>query len=215
LQGIGASSEEILAPSQMAISFKSRVAAHYWQNAGVSEIPSLPQVILPDNRRFLVSLPSLQAPQFPWAAKLEDLLTPAAVPQKRLEPPNLWDRVLTSARHYLHTPYRLGSSLRSGRTTDCSGFVQYVYQKCDIDLPRSSASQARLGKVAARTMDFAKLRPGDLLFFSRGGKNIGHVGIYLGEGEMIHASTRRRGVSVTNLRQPYYEASFVVAKRVL
>jgi len=205
--------EGILAPSQKDISFKSRGAAHYWQNAGVSETPPLPQVMLPENR-FLVSLPSLQAPQFPLAAKIEDLLTPAPGPQKRLEPPNLWDRVLTSARHYLHTPYRLGSSLRSGRTTDCSGFVQYIYQKCDIDLPRSSADQARLGKVAAHTMDFAKLRPGDLLFFSRGGKHIGHVGIYLGEGEMIHASTRRRGVSVTDLRQPYYEASFVVAKRV-
>jgi cell wall-associated NlpC family hydrolase len=63
-------------------------------------------------------------------------------------------------------------------------------------------------------MDYAKLLPGDLLFFSRGGRHIGHAGIYLGEGKMIHASNRRLGVTITDLRQPYYEGTFVVAKRV-
>ena len=54
----------------------------------------------------------------------------------------------------------------------------------------------------------------DLLFFRRGGRNVGHAGIYLGEGKMIHASNHRYGVTVTDLRQPYYEGTFEVAKRV-
>ena len=59
------------------------------------------------------------------------------------------------------------------------------------------------------------LRPGDLLFFRQGGSAIGHVGIYLGEGKMIHASSQRRGVILTDLRQSYYQDTFVVAKRLL
>ena len=81
-------------------------------------------------------------------------------------------------------------------------------------MPRSSAEQAQVGKVVTRTMDFSKLLPGDLLFFCRGGNQVGHSGIYLGDGKMIHASNHRYGVTVTDLRQPYYEGTFVVAKRV-
>jgi len=81
-------------------------------------------------------------------------------------------------------------------------------------LPRSSAEQAQVGKAVTHSMDFSKLLPGDLLFFRRGGRHIGHAGIYLGEGKMIHASNRRYGVTITDLRQPYYEGTFVVAKRV-
>ncbi|MGO9176533.1 MAG: C40 family peptidase, partial [Desulfobaccales bacterium] len=79
--------------------------------------------------------------------------------------------------------------------------------------PRSSAEQAQVGKVVTQDMDFSKLLPGDLLFFRRGDR-VGHAGIYLGEGKMIHASNPRNGVTVTDLRQPYYEGTFVVARRV-
>jgi hypothetical protein len=133
----------------------------------------------------------------------------------RLEPGNLSDLLLRRACGYLDTPYRRGGSLQSGHATDCSGFVQYIYKKSNIDLPRASAEQAQVGKVAARTMDFSKLMAGDLLFFRRDGRHIGHVGIYAGEGKMIHASSRRRGVIITDLRQSYYQDTFVVAKRLL
>jgi cell wall-associated NlpC family hydrolase len=132
----------------------------------------------------------------------------------RFEPWNFSDLILTRARCYQATPYRRGGSLEYGSATDCSGFVQYIYHGFKIDLPRSSAEQAQVGRVAARTMDFSKLLPGDLLFFSRGGHRVGHAGIYLGEGKMIHASSHRHGVIITDLRQPYYEGNFVVAKRV-
>ncbi len=132
----------------------------------------------------------------------------------RFEPWNFSDLVLARAKAYEDAPYRLGGSLQYGSATDCSGFVQFIYHGFKIDLPRSSSEQAQVGKVVTCNMDFSKMLPGDLLFFRRGGRSVGHAGIYLGEGKMIHASNHRNGVTVTDLRQPYYEGTFVVAKRV-
>ena len=125
------------------------------------------------------------------------------------------DRIVAQAYHYLGTPYRLGGSLETGRATDCSGFVQYVYQKSNIDLPRSSREQAREGQVVSRTLNFARLLPGDLLFFGNRRRRINHVGIYMGDGRMIHASNSRHKVVISDLREePYLQGAFVVAKRL-
>jgi hypothetical protein len=132
----------------------------------------------------------------------------------RFEPWDFSDLILAQAEAYKHTPYCMGASLQTSNATDCSGFVQYIYHHFKINLPRSSAEQAQVGKTVTREMDFSKLLPGDLLFFSRGGHHVGHAGIYLGDGKMIHASSYRTGVTVTNLRQGSYENRFVVAKRV-
>ncbi|MFZ0052279.1 MAG: C40 family peptidase [Desulfobaccales bacterium] len=131
----------------------------------------------------------------------------------RFEPWDFSDLILAQAKYYRDTPYARGGSLQTGNATDCSGFVQYIYKGFKINLPRSSAEQAQVGKVVTQDMDFSKLLPGDLLFFRRGGR-VGHAGIYLGGGKMIHASNYRNGVTVTDLRQPYYEGTFVVARRV-
>jgi cell wall-associated NlpC family hydrolase len=185
-----------------------------FRSFGVSETPTLMQVNPRQNERFSpdpVNSPRLVPPLPPLAAQL----TPASARLHKLfEPGNLPDRVLRQACGYLATPYRRGGSLQSGHGTDCSGFVQYIYKKSNIDLPRASSEQARVGKVVARSMDFSKLLEGDLLFFRRGGRHIGHVGIYLGEGKMIHASSRRYGVIISDLHRPYYQDTFVVAKRV-
>jgi cell wall-associated NlpC family hydrolase len=128
---------------------------------------------------------------------------------------SLAGRLLADARSHLNAPYRRGASLEHGRATDCSGFVQYIYGNFNIDLPRSSAEQSQVGKLAALEMNFTQLKPGDLLFFKRSGHGIGHVGIYMGEGKMVHASDRSRGVTITDLRQSRIARSFVMAKRVL
>jgi cell wall-associated NlpC family hydrolase len=125
------------------------------------------------------------------------------------------DRLLADARNHLNAPYRRGASLERGRATDCSGFVQYIYGNFNIDLPRSSAEQSQVGKLATLEMNFAQLMPGDLLFFKRSGQRIGHVGIYMGEGKMIHAADRRQGVTITDLHQARIARAFVMAKRVL
>jgi hypothetical protein len=142
------------------------------------------------------------------------VVPPSETRYNRFEPWNFSDLVLTQAKYYQDTPYARGGSLARGYATDCSGFVQYIYHGFKIDLPRSSAEQAQVGRVVTHQMDFSKLLPGDLLFFRRGGRGVGHAGIYLGEGKMIHASNHRNGVTITDLRQPYYEGTFVVAKRV-
>jgi cell wall-associated NlpC family hydrolase len=138
----------------------------------------------------------------------------AAPPASGAGPNKGTDRIVSQARHYLGTPYRRGGSLETSRSTDCSGFVQYVYQKSNIDLPRSSSEQSQEGALVSRTLDFARLRPGDLLFFGSKGRHINHVGIYAGDGQMIHASSHSGRVVVSDLSQPHLEGSFVVAKRL-
>ena len=126
---------------------------------------------------------------------------------------NFPELLLTLAKRYEGGDYRRGANLETSDATDCSGFVQYVCQNFMVDLPRCSAEQANWGKTVTSQMDFSKMLPGDLLFFRRGG-GVGHVGIYMGNGKMIHASSPRSGILVTALNQPYYLSTFVVAKRV-
>jgi len=128
--------------------------------------------------------------------------------------PNFHDLIVTRSKACLNASYVRGASLKNSSATDCSGFVQFIYRGFKIDLPRSSAEQAQVGKVVTRTMDFSKLLPGDLLFFRRGG-HVGHAGIYLGDGKMIHASRRRYGVIISDLRQSYYEGNLAVIKRII
>jgi cell wall-associated NlpC family hydrolase len=149
-----------------------------------------------------------------YKSESNDRVSSASRGYNTFEPWDFSDLVLSMAKAYRHAPYARGASLEYSSATDCSGFTQFIYHGFKIDLPRSSAEQAQVGKVVTRQMDFSKLLPGDLLFFRRGGYSVGHAGIYLGEGKMIHASNPRTGVTVTDLRQPYYENTFVVAKRV-
>ena len=192
-----------------------------YMSTGVGETPPLMRVTPQRDGRFLLEPLSPKKPAAPAPRPGSQLNSGnetsanASRDYNRFEPWNFSDLILTQARYYRDTPYARGASLANSRATDCSGFVQYIYQNFKICLPRSSAEQAQVGRVVvARNMDYAKLLPGDLLFFSRGGRHIGHAGIYLGEGKMIHASNRRLGVTITDLRQPYYEGTFVVAKRV-
>jgi len=110
--------------------------------------------------------------------------------------------------------YAWGASLEKGSATDCSGFTQFIYRACGITLPRSSSEQAQVGQEVTRRIDFSKLQAGDLLFFREGKRSVGHAGIYLGEGKMVHATCNAGGVVVSELDQDYYVNNFVVAKRV-
>jgi len=187
--------------------------------SSTGETPPLMKVIPQRDGRFLLEPLSPKKPGSPLSRT-----SPPAPPVEKVasaergynhfEPWNFSSLILTQARQYQNAPYSRGASLATSSATDCSGFVQFIYHTFKIDLPRSSAEQAQVGKVVTHNMDFSKLLPGDLLFFRRGGNHIGHAGIYLGEGKMIHASNHRYGVTITDLRQPYYQGTFVVAKRV-
>jgi cell wall-associated NlpC family hydrolase len=199
---------------------ESSMVPHY-TSGYVAETPPLMKVIPQRDGKFL--LEPLTAPkktlntpltQPPQKSASNDRVSSASHGYNKFEPWDFSELILRKAKAYRHAPYARGASLETGSATDCSGFVQFIYHGFKIDLPRSSAEQAQVGKVVTRRMDFSKLLPGDLLFFRRGGHSVGHAGIYLGEGKMIHASNHRYGVTVTDLREPYYENTFVVAKRV-
>ncbi|NJC89389.1 MAG: LysM peptidoglycan-binding domain-containing protein [Desulfuromonas sp.] len=112
------------------------------------------------------------------------------------------------AFNYLSTPYRFGGSSRRG--IDCSSFVQQVFRDMDVQLPRSAREQFRVGEKVERD----QLEKGDLLFFRTYARFPSHVGIYLGDGKMIHASSRSHRVVVTSIDHPYYRKRFIGAKRI-
>lgn len=117
--------------------------------------------------------------------------------------------VIDEAFSWQGTPYRYGGHSRKG--TDCSGYVMEVYRAAvGIGLPRNSAKQAEVCKKIKK----GALRPGDLVFFHTGKKKkINHVGIYIGDNKVIHASSSR-GVVVSNLDAPYYKKAFHQGGRI-
>ena len=100
------------------------------------------------------------------------------------------------AKLYIGTPYVYGGSSPDG--FDCSGFVKYVYSKIGIDLPRTSNSQAKIGTYV--TAD--QLQPGDIVCFGYG-SYIGHVGIYVGDDQFIHAPRRGTTVCYSDINGSY------------
>ena len=107
----------------------------------------------------------------------------------------LRDSVMAVARSQLGTSYRLGAQL-PGKAFDCSGLIKYVMGMLRLELPRTANEQSKMGREVAR--DTSALRPGDLLTFGSA-KRITHIGIYAGNGRVIHASTSRRRVIETSM----------------
>jgi cell wall-associated NlpC family hydrolase len=102
------------------------------------------------------------------------------------------------AKQFLGNPYVWGgTSLTKG--ADCSGFVQSVFKKYGVSLPRTSREQANAGT----TIQASQLQPGDLIFYAKGG-TINHVAIYIGNGQVIHASSPKTGIKISsyNYRTP-------------
>lgn len=122
-------------------------------------------------------------------------------------------RVLATANRYVGTRYRYGGESPAAGF-DCSGFVQYVFGRHGVELPRVSYQQASAGRAASRSA----LQPGDLMFFATGGRRIDHVAIYAGDGRIIHASSgsgRVRYDEIGTDRGDWYLRHFVTARRVL
>jgi cell wall-associated NlpC family hydrolase len=112
------------------------------------------------------------------------------------------------ALRYLGARYRYGDS--GSRGFDCSGFTAYIYRQHGINLPHNSAAQYRVGKTVSRS----ELRPGDLVFFRTRGRRISHVGIYIGDGKFVHASSARGRVRIDTLNSGYYHQRYVGARRI-
>ena len=122
------------------------------------------------------------------------------------------NNVVNFAKQYLGYPYvSAGKSPDTG--FDCSGFTRYVFMQFGVTLGGSAASQAGSGAEVSRDA----LIPGDLLlFYDEGKTKIGHTGIYIGDGNFIHAANPSRGVVIDNLNtNSYYNTRFISARRLV
>lgn len=111
------------------------------------------------------------------------------------------------ATGFIGAPYRFGGSSLKG--IDCSSFVQKIYRIFDVTLPRNAAQQSKVGINITRE----NLTEGDLVFFHTN-RSLGHVGIYIGNNEFVHASSKSKVVRIDSLDAPYYQKRFQRAVRV-
>jgi len=127
--------------------------------------------------------------------------------------PNTNSKVEKYAKQFLGNKYVWGAT--GPKTFDCSGFTQKVYRQCaGINIPRVSRNQAKVGKY----IEFSELKKGDMVFFDTTKKRLGqvnHVGIYLSNGNFIHASSGGKRVMITNFRKKrFYKNRFLWGRRI-
>ena len=117
---------------------------------------------------------------------------------------------VATALREVGTPYRYGGDTPHG--FDCSGLMEYALAKAGVALPRTARAQERSGT----RIPFSRARAGDLLFYRfRSGDGDLHVGLYLGDGRIVHASSGARRVEVTRIDKSYWWRHYLTAVRVL
>ena len=135
---------------------------------------------------------------------LDSLGASAATPDGSVAPPSQYTGVVAIAMRFLGVPYVWGGSSPSG--FDCSGFVAYVYAQVGVSLPHYTGAQWNVGVAVSR----GDLQPGDLVFFD----GLGHVGIYIGGNEFIHAPHTGTVVQISSL-SGWYADTYVGARRIV
>ncbi len=144
----------------------------------------------------------------------EKELAEFATGSKPYQMPVLADSILERGMSLIGTRYRFGGTTESSGF-DCSGFIGYLFrEEAGMNLPRSTREMIN---VKAPLVARSNLKPGDLLFFSTNGRGrVSHAGIYLGDDQFIHSSSRRSGgVRVDSLGDRYWSKTFIEAKRAL
>jgi len=111
------------------------------------------------------------------------------------------------ARRFIGTPYRWGATGPSA--FDCSGFLQYVYARTGVALPRTTFAMYNAG----RPVPAGEVKPGDMVFFTTYRPGPSHAGIYLGNGNFIHSSSGYGSVTITPLSKPFYRQRYLGARR--
>ncbi len=117
-------------------------------------------------------------------------------------------RIVAEAHRLVGVPYRYGGE-SPATGMDCSGLTRFAFGRAGIDLPRSTKEQFTAGRPQN------KLVPGDLLFFDIDGGGVSHVGIYVGNGQMIHASSGGGSVRRVAVESPYWTRRWRGAVSVL
>ncbi|EJM61238.1 cell wall-associated hydrolase, invasion-associated protein [Pseudomonas sp. GM50] len=133
---------------------------------------------------------------------------------KSYQLPVLADSILERGMSLIGTRYRFGGTSEAG--FDCSGFIGYLFrEEAGMNLPRSTREMIN---VDAPLVARSALKPGDLLFFATNGRRgrVSHAGIYLGDNQFIHSSSRKSGgVRIDSLGDSYWSKTFIEAKRAL
>ena len=120
------------------------------------------------------------------------------------------DKIVSFAKQYLGYRYVYGGTTPSSGF-DCSGFIYYVFNSCGYSISRSLTVQAKAGTAVSK----AELQPGDVVFFNNTSSGaLGHVGIYIGNGKMIHAANSKRGLVTDTINSGYYNTYYYSARRI-
>ena len=117
-------------------------------------------------------------------------------------------RIIQSSLRYQGVPYVFGGTTPNG--FDCSGFTRYVFAQAGVYLPRSADEQYEVG----RAVSYSRLQSGDLVYFTTYAAGASHVGIYLGNGQFISA-TSSRGIAIARMDSGYWGDRYIGARRVL
>jgi len=117
-------------------------------------------------------------------------------------------RIIQTALRYQGVPYVFGGTTPSG--FDCSGFVRYVFANSGVYLPRAADEQYDFGRPVSRS----RLQPGDTVYFTTYTSGVSHVGIYLGDGNFISA-TSSQGVAIDCLDSGYWGTRYIGARRMI
>jgi cell wall-associated NlpC family hydrolase len=142
-------------------------------------------------------------------AELTDLESDRPVDlAKSLEANQAISSIKKSAYSFLGARYRFGGSSRNA--LDCSSFTQQVFREQSVKLPRTAREQFYVGNEVMR----GDLKKGDLVFFQTYARFPSHVGIYLGNRKMIHASSREHRVVISSMDTPYYLSRYLGARRM-
>lgn len=172
--------------------------------------------VLPKNTRFVVLSKEgskykikLTDGRTGWVDAEEVVLEETKKPLPASDSSSMKNDLVKLAYSYRGARYRRGGM--SSRGFDCSGFVKYLYATKGIKLPHDSRALYKQGKPVAKS----DLQPGDILFFAGTyRRGISHVGLYVGDGKFIHASTPSRGVRLDYLNTAYYRSHYAGAKRI-
>lgn len=138
--------------------------------------------------------------------EMEKRLSRGGISSKSLVPGSKSD-LISYAYNFIGKPYVWGAE--GPRSFDCSGFTKYVYNAFGVNLPHYTGSQIGEGSSVPRN----NLKQGDLIFFNTDGP-VSHVGIYVGDGEFIHASSGSGKITVSNLGKSYYASRYAGARRI-
>lgn len=116
--------------------------------------------------------------------------------------------VINYSYKFIGKPYVWGAE--GPNAFDCSGFTQYVYRQFGVNLPHYTGYQVRRGVAVSKS----DLKAGDLVFFNTY-ESFSHVGLYIGSGKFIHASSGSHKVTISNLNASYYQQHYAGARRIL